>query len=46
VGYEGDIMTAEVFTGVAREKFIPVLRRGSWEDASPSWLRGSYTVPR
>ena len=44
VGYEGDIMTAEVFTGTAREKFIPVLRRGSWRDAAPSWLLGSYYI--
>ena len=44
VGYEGDIMTGEVFTGTAREKFIPVLRRGSWKDAAPSWFRGSYHI--
>ena len=40
VGYEGDIMTAEVHTQRNHRKFIPVLARGSWEDASPSWLKG------
>jgi hypothetical protein len=44
VGYEGDIMTAEVLAGRSDRKFIPVLRRGSWEDAAPSWLRGKYYI--
>lgn len=44
VGYKGDIMTAEVFTGTRRRKFIPVLNTGNWEDAAPSWLLGSYYV--
>jgi hypothetical protein len=34
VGYEGDIMTAEIFTGGNQRKFIPVLRRGTWADAA------------
>lgn len=42
VGYEGDIMAAEVATGVDRRKFIPLLRSEAWISASPSWLRGSY----
>jgi len=29
-GYEGDIMTAEVFTERNHRKFIPVLRSGDW----------------
>lgn len=44
VGYEGDIMTAEVATGTERRKFIPLLRRNSWVNAAPSWLRGSYYI--
>jgi hypothetical protein len=40
VGYEGDIMTAYAFTGAAKKKFIPVLRRGSWTEAAPTWLLG------
>jgi len=44
VGYEGDVMAAEVATGVDRRKFIPLLRSNTWANASPSWLRGSYYV--
>src|SRR5512135_324913 len=38
VGYEGDIVTAYAFTGGDKRKFIPVLRRGSWSEAAPTWL--------
>lgn len=44
VGYEGDIMTAEVFTTQNHRKFIPILGRGIWEEAAPSWLAGKYYV--
>ena len=44
VGYEGDIMTAEVYAGANHRKFIPVLRRGSWATAVPSWLGGKYSI--
>jgi hypothetical protein len=44
VGYEGDIMTAEVMTSQNHRKFIPVLRSGDWSEAAPSWLRGKYYV--
>ena len=44
VGYEGDIMTAEVLNTGNRRKFIPVLRRGTSETAIPSWLSGSARV--
>jgi hypothetical protein len=44
VGYEGDIMTAEVHTTGNHKKFIPVMRRGPWIDASPSWLMGKYYI--
>lgn len=44
VGYEGDIMTAEVFTTQNHRKFIPVLARGRWEDVAPSWIAGKYYV--
>lgn len=43
VGYEGDIMTAEVMSSNHR-KFIPVLRKGAWPEAAPSWLRGKYYI--
>jgi hypothetical protein len=42
VGYEGDVMTAEIATGTDRRKFIPLLRSDTWIKAAPSWLRGSY----
>jgi hypothetical protein len=44
VGYEGDIMTAEVFTTQNHRKFIPILARGRWEEVAPSWLAGKYYV--
>jgi hypothetical protein len=45
VGYEGDIMTAEVLTTGNHRKFIPVYRAGDrWEDASPTWLLGAYRI--
>lgn len=40
VGYEGDIMTGELFSGKDPRKFIPVLRKGDWQSATPSWLIG------
>lgn len=43
-GYEGDIMTAEVFTKSNHQKFIPILRSGDWQEAAPSWLAGRYYV--
>lgn len=44
VGYEGDIITAEVLTTRNQRKFIPILRKGSWMEAAPSWLTGKYFV--
>jgi hypothetical protein len=44
VGYEGDIMTAEVVTTRNQRKFIPILRSGAWTEASASWLTGKYYV--
>src|SRR4051795_8500993 len=44
VGYEGDIMTAYAFTVSNTRKFIPVLRRGSWEEAAPTWLLGRAKI--
>lgn len=42
VGYEGDIMAAEVMTNRDHRKFIPLLREGAWDLAAPSWLKGKY----
>jgi hypothetical protein len=44
VGYEGDIMTGEVFVQGNDEKFIPLLRKGEWEYSAPSWLQGKYHI--
>lgn len=44
VGYEGDIMTGEVFNAGNDRKFIPILASGSWQDVAPSWLRGKYRI--
>jgi len=44
VGYEGHIITAELFTARNNRKFIPVLRYGNWEQAAPSWLLGKYYI--
>lgn len=44
VGYEGDIMTAEVMSSNNHRKFIPILRKGAWSGAAPSWLLGKYYI--
>lgn len=41
VGYEGNVMTGEILVDRKMRKFVPVLRKGSWADAAPSWLRGN-----
>lgn len=44
VGYEGDIMTAEVLSTRNHRKFVPVFRVGRWSDAASSWLSGKLYV--
>lgn len=44
VGYEGDIMTAEVLQNLNHRKFIPVLKSGTKETSLPTWLKGKYFV--
>ncbi len=44
VGYEGNIMTAEIMTTQNEQKFIPILRAGSWTISAPSWLLGRYYI--
>ncbi|MDI1442425.1 TIR domain-containing protein [Polyangium sp. 6x1] len=44
VGYEGDIITAEVFTKANHRKFIPLLRKGDWQSAAPSFLLGKVYI--
>jgi len=44
VGYEGDIMTAEVFAKQNHRKFIPVFAIGACVASAPSWLSLLATV--
>lgn len=44
VGYEGDIMTAEVFENSNHRKFIPILKSGTKETSIPLWLKGKYFI--
>jgi TIR domain len=48
VGYEGDIITGEVFVGrnykEKNRKVIPILREGSIEAAAPSFCLGKYYI--
>ncbi len=44
VGYEGDIMTAEVLQNSNHRKFIPILKSGTKDTSIPSWLQGKYYV--
>jgi hypothetical protein len=44
VGYEGDIMTAEVLQTSNHRKFIPILKFGTKDTSLPSWLKGKYFV--
>lgn len=43
-GYEGSIMTAEIYQGAERRKFIPILRGSDWKLSAPSWLQGSIRI--
>lgn len=44
VGYEYRNMTAEMYANVKTIKFIPVIRKGSYEESSPTALSGRVTV--
>jgi len=44
VGYEGDIITGEVFQKQNHSKFIPILQKGAWNESSPSWISGKFYV--
>ena len=41
VGYEDNIITAEIMNAENKRKFIPILRRGKWSQAAPMWLKGT-----
>lgn len=44
VGYEEDVMTAEVLTERNQRKFKPLLRSGDWKESAPTWLKGKLYV--
>ncbi|SCP99565.1 toll/interleukin-1 receptor domain-containing protein [Anaerobium acetethylicum] len=44
VGYEGHIITGEMFSKHNERKFIPILRKGSRQNAIPTWLEGKLDV--
>jgi formylglycine-generating enzyme required for sulfatase activity len=44
VGYEGNIITSEIFQKNNNRKFIAVLRKGDWEFALPSWAAGKLSM--
>ncbi|MEW6402683.1 MAG: SUMF1/EgtB/PvdO family nonheme iron enzyme [Chloroflexota bacterium] len=44
VGYEGHIITAEIFEKNNHRKFVPVLRKGGWVFAAPSWAAGKLYI--
>ncbi|MRG98181.1 toll/interleukin-1 receptor domain-containing protein [Polyangium spumosum] len=44
VGYEGNIITGEVFAKANHRKFIPILRKGDWSSAAPSFLLGNVYI--
>jgi hypothetical protein len=43
-GYEGDIMSAELFTQRNQRKFIPIMRGSDRTASTPTWLSGKYSV--
>jgi hypothetical protein len=44
VGYEGDIIAGEGLVHRRDRKVIPVLRRGEWQGAAPSFCLGKYYI--
>ena len=49
VGYEGHIITSEIFNRGNHEKFIPIRRCGTWGDGEPTdaaaaWIGGGYYI--
>lgn len=44
VGYEGHIITGEVFQKNNHRKFIPILQKGKWAVAAPSWATSKLFI--
>ena len=44
VGYEAMIVTGQLAERTQQEKFIPVLRNGSWQSSLPGWIKSRIGV--
>ncbi len=44
VGYEGHIISGELFSGHNERKFIPVIKEGGVEESLPTFLKGKLAV--
>jgi hypothetical protein len=44
VGYESQVITGELWAMKNDSKFIPILRRGEWRSAAPTYLLGKHYV--
>jgi len=44
VGYEKGVITGELFVKRNQRKFIPILRKGKWLEAAPSWVLGKTYI--
>lgn len=44
VGYEGDVITAELFAKGNQRKYIPILRGENWDASAPSWVAGKFYI--
>ena len=44
VGYEAMIITGQLAQQISQEKFIPILKAGTWETSTPVWLQTKVGV--
>lgn len=44
VGYENNIITAELYETQYENKFIPILFEGTWKESVPAWAKGKIGI--
>ena len=44
VGYEGNVITGEIYLHSNHRKFIPILRHENWSEAAPSWVQAKRYI--
>jgi hypothetical protein len=44
VGYEGSVITAEIYNKQNHRKFIPILRSAEWDVSAASWMAGKVFI--